>query len=98
MYLRVYMLCCYCLLMRLLMLMLPATTHTHTPALQKYDVVKVTHQIDVEYGNVGIDFQCVVKEGFGWMNASYVVGHAFLSKKLKSALGALVPPDRAAFC
>lgn len=40
---------------------------------EKFDVVGMTHKVDVEYGNVGIDFKMVVSEGFGWMNASYQV-------------------------
>ena len=40
---------------------------------EKFDVVNVSHLVDVEYGNVGVDFKLVAKEGFGWMNASYQV-------------------------
>lgn len=40
---------------------------------EKFDVVGMTHKVDVEYGNVGVDFKMVVREGFGWMNASYQV-------------------------
>lgn len=40
---------------------------------EKFDVVNVSHLIQVEYGNVGVDFKYVAKEGFGWMNASYQV-------------------------
>jgi alpha,alpha-trehalase len=40
---------------------------------EKFDVVSMTHKVNVEYGNVGSDFQCVVREGFGWMNASFQV-------------------------
>jgi alpha,alpha-trehalase len=40
---------------------------------EKFDIVNMTHKVDVEYGNVGADFKFVVKEGFGWMNASYTV-------------------------
>ncbi|KAJ3272913.1 alpha,alpha-trehalase nth1 [Terramyces sp. JEL0728] len=40
---------------------------------EKFDVDVITHQVDVEYGNVGTDFKYVAKEGFGWMNASYQV-------------------------
>ncbi|KAJ1676352.1 alpha,alpha-trehalase nth1, partial [Spiromyces aspiralis] len=38
---------------------------------EKFDVVKLTHRVNVEYGNVGVDFKMVPREGFGWMNASY---------------------------
>ena len=40
---------------------------------EKFDVVNITHKVHVEYGNVGADFKFVVREGFGWMNASYQV-------------------------
>ncbi|RKO91585.1 glycoside hydrolase [Blyttiomyces helicus] len=43
---------------------------------EKFDVVDMTHRVDVEYGNVGTDFRFVVREGFGWMNASFQVGWA----------------------
>ena len=59
---------------------------------EKFDVVKVTHEVDVEYGNVGTDFKYVVKEGFGWMNASYQIGLQFLNVKEKRSLGALIHP------
>jgi neutral trehalase len=36
---------------------------------EKYDVVSSSHQVQVEYGNVGTDFKYVPREGFGWMNA-----------------------------
>ncbi|KAI8055732.1 trehalase-domain-containing protein [Syncephalis plumigaleata] len=41
---------------------------------EKFDVVNMTHLVKVEYGNVGVDFKLVPREGFGWMNASYQVG------------------------
>jgi alpha,alpha-trehalase len=40
---------------------------------EKFDVVGTTHRVNVEYGNVGTDFKFVVREGFGWMNASFQV-------------------------
>jgi alpha,alpha-trehalase len=40
---------------------------------EKFDVVNVSHLVQVEYGNVGVDFKCVAREGFGWMNASFQV-------------------------
>ena len=40
---------------------------------EKFDVVNMTHNVHVEYGNVGTDFKMVVREGFGWMNASFQV-------------------------
>ncbi|KAJ1920850.1 alpha,alpha-trehalase nth1 [Mycoemilia scoparia] len=60
---------------------------------EKFDVVKLTHRVKVEYGNVGTDFKMVPREGFGWMNASYQVGLTYITNHMKRALGALTPPD-----
>jgi hypothetical protein len=38
---------------------------------EKYDVVRRSHHVTAEYGNVGTDFAYRTREGFGWMNASY---------------------------
>lgn len=38
---------------------------------EKYDVVIVIYKVFVEYGNVGIEFEYIIKEGFGWMNVFY---------------------------
>jgi alpha,alpha-trehalase len=46
---------------------------------EKYDVVRRTHAVFAEYGNVGTDFDYIAREGFGWMNASFEVGLARLS-------------------
>lgn len=51
----------------------------------------------VEYGNVGVDFKYVSKEGFGWMNASYQIGLSILESKYKRLLGALTHPDKVFF-
>jgi len=40
---------------------------------EKFNVVSIDHKCKVEYGNVGVDFKCLSKEGFGWMNASFEV-------------------------
>ena len=37
---------------------------------EKFDAVKLSHLVDAEYGNQGIDFKMVPREGFGWMNGS----------------------------
>lgn len=44
--------------------------------VEKYDVTRSVdpHRVDAEYGNQGLDFKGVAKEGFGWVNASYVYG------------------------
>ncbi|KAJ2844095.1 alpha,alpha-trehalase nth1, partial [Coemansia erecta] len=60
---------------------------------EKFDVVSMTHRFEVEYGNVGSDFKKVVREGFGWMNASYQVGLTYLTSHMRRALGMLTPPD-----
>jgi alpha,alpha-trehalase len=58
---------------------------------EKYDVVQRTHQVFVEYGNVGTQFEYITREGFGWMNASYQVGLALLSPGQRAHLEALAP-------
>jgi len=60
---------------------------------EKFDVVRMSHKVHVEYGNVGLDFRLVPREGFGWMNASYQVGQEYLTLLEQRALGTLVPPD-----
>ncbi|CAG8741022.1 17198_t:CDS:1, partial [Acaulospora morrowiae] len=60
---------------------------------EKYDVVTLNHQVQVEYGNVGIDFKFVPREGFGWMNASYEVGLSYLTTHMRRALGACTSPE-----
>lgn len=62
---------------------------------EKFDVVMMSHKVDVEYGNVGTEFRCINREGFGWMNASFELGLSLLNPKLKRYLGALTPPDQA---
>jgi alpha,alpha-trehalase len=53
----------------------------------------MTHKVEVEYGNVGIDFKFVPREGFGWMNASYQVGLSYLNTQMRRALGTCTNPD-----
>lgn len=52
-----------------------------------------THQVFVEYGNVGTQFHYITCEGFGWMNASYQVGLALLTPEQRERLEALVPVE-----
>ncbi|KAF8943329.1 alpha,alpha-trehalase nth1, partial [Entomortierella lignicola] len=61
---------------------------------EKFDVVNMTHRVQVEYGNVGVDFKFIPREGFGWMNASYQVGLGYMDRKLRRALGAVMEPTR----
>ncbi|PWN52849.1 trehalase-domain-containing protein [Violaceomyces palustris] len=60
---------------------------------EKFDAVKLSHMVDAEYGNQGIDFKCVPREGFGWMNASYQVGLTFLTTHQRRAVAACQHPD-----
>ncbi|ODV91070.1 glycoside hydrolase family 37 protein [Tortispora caseinolytica NRRL Y-17796] len=63
--------------------------------VEKYDVTKPTdpHRVDAEYGNQGGDIKGVAREGFGWVNASFVVGLAMLDSTARRALGTLTPPS-----
>ena len=38
---------------------------------EKFDAVKLSHLVDAEYGNQGVDFKMVPREGFGWMNGTF---------------------------
>lgn len=60
---------------------------------EKFDVVTLNHKVNVEYGNVGVDFKFIPREGFGWMNASYEVGLTLMTDHMRRALGALCHPD-----
>ncbi|MCB0459083.1 MAG: trehalase [Flavobacteriaceae bacterium] len=60
---------------------------------EKYDVVSATHKVFAEYGNVGTDFEYITKEGFGWMNASYIYGLYLLPNKWIEKLNNLEHPD-----
>jgi alpha,alpha-trehalase len=53
---------------------------------EKYDVVRRTHAVFAEYGNVGTNFDYIAREGFGWMNASFEVGLARLSPEERRRL------------
>jgi alpha,alpha-trehalase len=46
---------------------------------EKLGMVKRSHEVLAEYGNMGTKFAYITKEGFGWMNASYQVGLRILS-------------------
>ncbi|KAI1876237.1 uncharacterized protein JN550_001733 [Neoarthrinium moseri] len=61
--------------------------------VEKYDVTRPVdpHRVDAEYGNQGLDFKGVAKEGFGWVNASYVYGLQFVTTEERRALGTLTP-------
>lgn len=61
---------------------------------EKYNVVTGSHDVFVEYGNVGTKFTYIAKEGFGWMNASFEVGLSLLSPQQLTDLRKLKPPPR----
>ena len=65
----------------------------HGTVPEKLDVVKRSHQVFAEYGNVGTKFAYITREGFGWMNASYQVGLGLLPTRLRAQLEQLVPPE-----
>jgi len=64
---------------------------------EKYNVKTATHKVFVEYGNVGTNFKYITREGFGWMNASYIYGLHLLPKKYHQALNDLISPDKMDF-
>ncbi|KAL5340482.1 trehalase-domain-containing protein [Aspergillus crustosus] len=63
--------------------------------VEKYDVTRPIdpHRVDAEYGNQGVDFKGAPREGFGWVNASYVYGLDMLNAHQRRALGAVTPWD-----
>ncbi|KAL6705097.1 alpha,alpha-trehalase nth1 [Coniothyrium glycines] len=63
--------------------------------VEKYDVTRKIdpHKVEAEYGNQGSDFKGVPREGFGWVNASYIYGTELLSAHQRRALGALTDWD-----
>jgi len=60
---------------------------------EKYDVVKATHKVYAEYGNVGTDFAYITRSGFGWMNASYQYGLSILPPEYIKKLDNLEDSD-----
>lgn len=64
---------------------------------EKYDVVLASHKVFAEYGNVGTNFKYITREGFGWMNASYLYGLSLLPKKFHHKINNLTPPDKVNF-
>ncbi|KAN0092931.1 glycoside hydrolase family 37 protein [Tylopilus felleus] len=60
---------------------------------EKFDAVKLSHLVDAEYGNQGLDFEMVPREGFGWMNSSYQVGLSFLTTHMRRAVAACTSPE-----
>lgn len=60
---------------------------------EKFDAVRLSHMIGAEYGNQGIDFKMVPREGFGWMNAAYQVGLSFLTNRMRRAVATCTSPE-----
>ena len=61
--------------------------------VEKYDVTrpKDAWRVEAEYGNQGADFKGIPREGFGWVNASYVLGLDIIDTHMRRALGTLTP-------
>jgi len=59
---------------------------------EKFDVMTGSHEVFVEYGNVGTKFAYIATEGFGWVNASFEVGLTFLTPAQIMELHRLEPP------
>ncbi|CCH44901.1 alpha,alpha-trehalase [Wickerhamomyces ciferrii] len=80
---------------RWLFLMTKAFVDYNGIVVEKYDVTRATdpHRVTAEYGNQGSDFKGVATEGFGWVNASFVVGLTYLPKHAIRALGYTTPPE-----
>ncbi|CCL99293.1 uncharacterized protein FIBRA_01309 [Fibroporia radiculosa] len=54
---------------------------------EKFDAVKLSHLVDAEYGNQGVDFKMVPRE------AAYQVGLSFLSTGMRRAVSACTSPE-----
>lgn len=76
---------------RWLLLIAENAANYHGTVPEKFDVVRRTHRVFAEYGNVNTEFAYIAKEGFGWMNASFVVGLDVLTPDQRVALFALKP-------
>ncbi len=60
---------------------------------EKYNVVTGSHEVFVEYGNVGTKFNYITREGFGWTDASFEVGVNYLSSNQLVDLDELKRPE-----
>ncbi|KAI0319518.1 alpha,alpha-trehalase-neutral trehalase [Amylostereum chailletii] len=54
---------------------------------EKFDAVKLSHLVDAEYGNQGIDFKMIPRE------AAYQVGLSFLTNHMRRAVAACTSPE-----
>ncbi|KAI0247648.1 trehalase-domain-containing protein [Lactifluus subvellereus] len=82
-----------CLAYRFLYMMMTAFVDFNGVVPEKFDAVRLSHLFDAEYGNQGIDFKMVPREGFGWMNAAYQVGLSFLTNHMRRAVAACTSPE-----
>ncbi|KAI5307168.1 alpha,alpha-trehalase nth1 [Ascosphaera pollenicola] len=59
--------------------------------VEKYNVTREIdpHKVEAEYGNQGGDFKGVSKEGFGWVNASFLVARDIVNAHMRRALGTI---------
>ncbi|KAL7279293.1 hypothetical protein ACG7TL_007134 [Trametes sanguinea] len=78
---------------RFLYMMTTAAVDFNGVVPEKFDAVRLSHLVDAEYGNQGIDFKMVPREGFGWMNAAYQVGLTYLSTGMRRAVAACTSPE-----
>ncbi|KAI5295730.1 alpha,alpha-trehalase nth1 [Ascosphaera acerosa] len=61
--------------------------------VEKYNVTRQIdpHKVEAEYGNQGSDFKGVSKQGFGWVNASFLVASDIINAHMRRALGTITP-------
>jgi alpha,alpha-trehalase len=76
---------------RWLLLIAENAANFHGTVPEKFDVVARTHRVFAEYGNVNTEFAYIATEGFGWMNASFLVGLSLLSPDQRRQLSRLQP-------
>ncbi len=81
------------LIYRWLFMLVSCSVEFNGVIAEKLDCVESTHKVHVEYGNEGLGFKLLPREGFGWTNASFVVGLNKLSRSYRRALGALTSPE-----
>jgi alpha,alpha-trehalase len=62
--------------------------------VEKYDATseRQPHKVEAEYGNQGSGFKGVATEGFGWVNASFLLGLQNVDILGKRALGLVTSP------
>ena len=70
-------------------MIIQTTVHYNGMIPEKFDAGQASHKTNVEYGNVGAVFEYLPTGGFGWTNASLLLGMARLSTEQRAALNAL---------